>query len=225
MFNTKHNGGYKCQRDAATCHYDHRHVSHDELMTRRPPNAVIEEYRKGNGKGGKGWVDFMKKLIDAQDARKGKDGGKGKGKGKSKGSGGDGKITPRTMEKAKAQLAATAAADKSASTAPPALTKKQVQENVAFAATGRFTCNKAKCEDANCHQTKNHRNWPALPSLFAATHGDAVPATYGKTRKAKADGVVDEDGFTAVGGEFVVAPPPPPYVQPAPFGEDDEDEE
>ena len=124
-------------------------------------------------------------------------------------------------------MAATAAAEKTAPGATPQLTKKQVQENVAFAATGRFTCNKAKCEDPACHKTKNHRDWPALPNLYAATHGHAVPATYGKTRKTKSDGVVDDEGWTAVGGEFVekVPPPPPPYVQPAPFGEDDEGEE
>ena len=170
-------------------------------------------------------MKYFKKLTDAQDSLKGSKGAGGQGTGEG-GGGGGGKgqpLTPRTLDRAKKQLASD---NKTTGAVAEVKTKKQITEDTAFAATGRITCNKRECKDESSWNIKNHRDCDPLPKM-AAAHGDAIPGTYGQTRKVKPGGEVDDEGCSAVGGEFVekVPPPPAPYVQPAPFGEDDDEEE
>ena len=85
-----------------------------------------------------------------------------------------------------------------------------------------------KCNNKDCWKVKNHAGCAALPVLVAAAAaGGDVPGTYGKTRKVKANGDVDAEGYQNVGGHYVEgAPPaPPPYVKPAPFAEEEDEEE
>ena len=140
LYNKKHNGGYTCPRDQTECWDEHRQVTHEELLKRRPPNAIIEKYRKGEGKGGAGWVKYFQDLIagaDSAKARKGKDGkkgGNGKGQGQDNGKGNltprGTNLTPRTLDKVKKQLAGNKSTGAAAEV--PTKSPRTIAENVAF---------------------------------------------------------------------------------------------
>ena len=149
--------------------YSHEKCTLTGLLNCKPPRSVVADYRKGKGKGDKAWVEHFQKWSDAwypEGQGKGKEKGKGKGKGKGenggkkggKGSGKGNKDGGNPNAKAKAKAEA-----KKPPVAASAINEASVEENIAFAATGRLTCNKLVCNDTNCHNVKNHSGYPPLP--------------------------------------------------------------
>ena len=194
--------------------------------------AIIEMYRKGEGKGDSGLGSLLQEIIAEIDKQngKGKSGGQGSGKGNAGGGGNKGQpgvLTPRTVQKALEQHKASSGGNAAAATVTSTNTEAQIKEDVAFAVTGRRICRKKKCGNQTCWEIKNHPGCAPLSKvsgMVAVGSEGGVPPSYGLSRKLKHDGAVDEDGYQQVRGDHV-PPPPPPFVRPEPFGEKSSDDD